>query len=378
MKVLFVTRGYPQKSNKMSGLFEKDQALALKNVGHEIAYAVIDIRSVRWKRKIGFNHFFDENGLEVFEMNWPIGPVPRPLIEYFRQEALMHLYPYILRYFGKPEIIHAQFLNYAVISVKLAKSENIPLVVTEHSSFLNAEKLSSAVIKRARKAYSACDSIIAVSESLSQSIKKKIGFDSVVINNIAEISPSSIGYTKPNSEAFIFAAAGLLLERKGFDLLIDAFSNVVKVYPNTYLTIYGDGPQRRNLEDRVRKKSLVSNIRFHGSYDRSNIPELYKEVNAFVLASRMETFGVVYIEAMSVGLPVIATICGGPENFVNDKVGYLIEKENIQQLTDAMIKMIENRNRFNSDEIKAYAVENFSPRIVAEKITHVYEELYTR
>lgn len=54
MKILIVTRGYPQSHNSMMGLFEKDQALALKQAGHDIAYAVVDIRSIRRKRKFGF------------------------------------------------------------------------------------------------------------------------------------------------------------------------------------------------------------------------------------------------------------------------------------------------------------------------------------
>lgn len=74
-------------------------------------------------------------------------------MEYFRQEALIKLYPYIFDYFGKPDIIHAHFLNYAVISVKLAKKEGIPLVITEHSSYLNADRLTKSVIRRAKSIF---------------------------------------------------------------------------------------------------------------------------------------------------------------------------------------------------------------------------------
>lgn len=376
MKILIVTRGYPQSHNSMMGLFEKDQALALKQAGHDIAYAVVDIRSIRRKRKFGFNHFTDENGLEIFEMNWPIGPMPRPMMEYFRQEALIKLYPYIFDYFGKPDIIHAHFLNYAVISVKLAKKEGIPLVITEHSSYLNADTLTKSVIRRAKKAYSAASAIISVSDSLAKSIKEKIGFDSIVISNIASVGQFGI---KKNSvvdiNRFEFASSGLLLERKGFDVLLSAFSEVVKTYPFCRLTIYGDGPEKRKLLTLTKKLQIENSVEFYGAYKKEEIAELYSKSDAFVLASRRETFGVVYIEAMSVGLPVIATVCGGPENFVTQRTGYLVEKNNVQQLRDAMLRMIEHRTDFNAQYIMDYVRNNFSASAVAAKITQVYEQI---
>lgn len=376
MKILVVTRGYPQKHNKMLGLFEKDQALALKAAGLEVAYAVVDIRSVRRKRKFGFNHFFDENGLEVFEMNWPIGPMPRSLIEYFRQEALMHLYPYVIETFGRPDIIHAHFLNYGVISVKLAKEKNIPLVITEHSSYLNTDKHSRKIIKRVDKAYSGSDAIISVSDSLNRIIKDKLGYDSIVINNIAGVKIDISEKVKhPVREGFSFATAGNLIKGKGFDILIDAFVEVVKKYPNTSLTIYGDGPLRKRLIDQVKSKNLDNNIDFYGSYKKDEIDVLFCSADAFVLASRAETFGVVYIEAMSSGLPVIATKCGGPEDFINNKNGYLVDKEDSVQLSDAMVRMIENIDDFDRKYIKQFVEKNFSPKVIATKIKKVYDHI---
>lgn len=376
MKILIVTRGYPQSHNRMLGLFEKDQALALKQAGHDIAYAVVDIRSIRRKRKFGFNHFTDDNGLEIFEMNWPIGPMPRPMIEYFRQEALIKLYPYIFDYFGKPDIIHAHFLNYAVISVKLSKKEGIPLVITEHSSYLNADRLSKSVIKRAKKAYSAASAIISVSDSLTKSIKGKVGFDSIVISNIASIGQFEKKENRVTDiNRFEFASSGLLLERKGFDVLLLAFSEVVKKYPSCRLTIYGDGPEKRNLFTLTKKLQIENSVEFYGAYKKEEIAELYSKSDAFVLASRRETFGVVYIEAMAVGLPVIATVCGGPENFVTQRTGYLVEKNNVQQLRDAMLRMIEHRADFSEQYIMDYVRENFSANEVATKITQVYKQI---
>ena len=59
MNILLVTRGYPQAHNNNMGIFERDQAIALVKAGHRVAYGVVDIRSIRIKRKFGYNHFTD-------------------------------------------------------------------------------------------------------------------------------------------------------------------------------------------------------------------------------------------------------------------------------------------------------------------------------
>lgn len=375
MKVLLVTRGYPQKHNKNLGLFEKDQAIALKKAGHDVAYAVVDIRSFRRKRKFGFNYFVDENGIKVFEMNWPIGPMPRRLIEFFRQEALVKLYNHILTDFGKPDIIHAHFLNYGVISVKLVKRENIPLVITEHSSYLLQGKHSSRVIKRAKKAYNASAAIIAVSKPLADVIYKISGRHAVVINNIAAITyPKNI--TGNNSkDKFVFASAANLLYGKGFDILISSFAKLVEDNHNVQLWIYGDGPEKNNLIKLANKLNVANYVNFYGKYEKNEIFSLFSKADCFILTSRRETFGVVYIEAMACGIPVIATKCGGPETFVNNDNGYLVPVDDINETCEAMKNIINNRNKFDSAKIKKFVDDNFSEKTIAKQITEVYKNI---
>lgn len=374
MKILLVTRGYPQSHNNGLGIFERDQAIALKRAGHRVAYGVVDIRSVRRKRKFGYNHFTDENGIEVFEMNWPIGPVPRSLIEFFRQEALMTLYIHVLKEFGRPDIVHSHFLNYGVIAVKLCKKENLPLVVTEHSSYMNRVQLPWSIKKRALKTYSACDSVIAVSGTLAKNIKKSTGYDCVVVHNIANIS-DDIEVLRKNNEnnEVLFVSAGNLLLGKGFDILFLAFAKVLKEKENLKLLVLGDGPERKRLVSLVSQLRISDYVSFYGKYRKEDLPKICKDANAFVLASRAETFGVVYIEAMAMGLPVIATCCGGPEDFVDDSNGYLVDVEDVSGLADALNEMVCHWNDFDRDEIAEFVKEHFSSEVIASKITDVYK-----
>lgn len=374
MKILVVTRGYPQKHNNMLGLFEKDQARALLEAGHEVAYAVVDIRSFRKKRKFGYNHY-TVDGLSVYEMNYPLGPMPRPLIEFFRSKALIALYKYIVQDFGRPDVVHAHFLNYGVISIELCKSENLPLVVTEHSSYLNTLNLKRSHYKRAMKTYKVAKKVISVSSALAHKLKCTTGVETVVIPNIVDVScfNADIKCTKEPKKYFEFATAANLLPGKGMNVLIKAFSNVVKDNPDTHLTIYGDGKCKQQLQKLCKQLEISDKVTFYGTYIRKEIAELLPKADAFVLASKRETFGVVYIEAMACGLPVIATKCGGPEDFVDASNGYLVEVDNVEELAEAMKSMIKNVNDFDRKRISNAVKYRFSSEVIASKITQVFQ-----
>ena len=92
----------------------------------------------------------------------------------------------------------------------------------------------------------------------------------------------------------------------------------------------------------------------------------------FVLPSRAETFGVVYIEAMAVGLPVIATKCGGPEAFINQDNGLLINTDSLDELLNAMKYMYNNISSFDQFNIASSTFDDFSPVNVGNRIVDEY------
>ncbi len=98
-------------------------------------------------------------------------------------------------------------------------------------------------------------------------------------------------------------------------------------------------------------------------------------VNVFVLPSYFETFGVVLIEAMATALPVIATKCGGPEDFVTPEVGYLVNPGDIQELAKAMIVMYTNSSSFESAEISKIVKDKFSYSAVETRLIQIYNKV---
>lgn len=92
-----------------------------------------------------------------------------------------------------------------------------------------------------------------------------------------------------------------------------------------------------------------------------------------MLASRFETFGVVYAEALACGLPIIATACGGPEMIVQEKNGFLVPVEDVAALSEALKKMYAQYEAFDSEEIRADCLRRFSEKAVVSRLRTVYE-----
>ena len=148
------------------------------------------------------------------------------------------------------------------------------------------------------------------------------------------------------------------------DLTIEAFIDAFKGSDKVFLTIFGEGPERQKLEELVRINKMEKQIKLMGMQSRKVIADYLKECDCFVLASQTETFGVVYIEAMASGLPVIATKCGGPESFVNEENGVLIPVDNKDALVTAMkICIVVNINmikrQFQQILLKNFPQNNF-------------------
>lgn len=373
MKVFVISRGMPSEKYPLYGIFEFDQARALAESGVDTSMLVIDFRSNAYKRKYGL-FSYERDGVKVFELSLPLGVYRRALP--ILQSLLLFLYKKAVKKVGKPDVIHAHFYSIAAIASIIKKKENVPFLITEHSSKLNKEtNLISTLDKQlAIKAYSSADSIIAVSKSLSLNLKNNFRCDSVVINNI--VDTRNFKYVEHNNnQDFTFLSVGNLIPLKGFDILIKAFHKAFANEKEVYLNIIGDGIERGNLQNTINQYGIGDRVKLVGQKTRSELSLMMKDANAFVLASRSETFGVVYIEAMLTGMPVIATQCGGPEEFVNENNGILIPTDDVESLANALTTMRLNINKYNVAKISQECNERFSPQSIAKEIVRQYEKI---
>lgn len=134
-------------------------------------------------------------------------------------------------------------------------------------------------------------------------------------------------------------AVGRLFEQKRIDRLIDAFSLLAAKFPAWTLEIFGDGPLRELLQQQIESLHLIDRI--HLNLPTHQIFEEYQRSQFFVLSSDFEGFGLVITEAMSCGIPVVATDCPyGPSEIIEDGKTGLLAKMDVQDLADKMEWMI--------------------------------------
>ncbi len=373
MNILIISRGYPTKKYKMNGIFEFDQAKALVEAGIEVVYAAIDVRSIRRWRKWGYESFVKE-GVHIESINIPCGRIPNNVLDKIKEFSFSKLYKKTVKKYGKPDIVHSHFIGMGYITAKVLKNSDIPLVHTEHLSGMNQEVLSDYNKHLGNNTYRFMDKVLAVSKSLADNLKNKFSIEPIVIHNIVDTSSFQYRPLIEYNDSFNFISVGGLIIRKRMDLLIksfhDAFNN-----NNIRLYIYGEGPERKNLETLISNLNLTEQVFLMGSADRKVIARKMQESHCFVLVSRLETFGVACIEAMATWLPVIATKCGGPENYVNASNGLIIPIDDQEKLTKALVIMYNDVKRYNREKISKEAIEKFGSHNIAKLLTDEYYKI---
>ena len=133
---------------------------------------------------------------------------------------------------------------------------------------------------------------------------------------------------------------------KGHEYLLDAFKNVVKIFPNAHLKIYGHGSflDKNRVIEAVKIRQLESNV-LVGDFTENISPLLLEATVLVVPSQNYESFGLTIVEAMAYGVPVVATNVGGiPEVIGSSNAGYVCSKDSCQDFADAIIRLFRNPN----------------------------------
>ncbi len=181
---------------------------------------------------------------------------------------------------------------------------------------------------------------------------------------------------KPSKSSTI-VAIGSLFERKGFDILIDAWATIADEFPNTSIDIYGDGPQRTDLKKLVENREITDSVTFHGNVEHKMIRDALSEARAFVHPSRSEGFPHVRLEAMASGCPVIASNVWGTHEMVRDGIdGMVIPTDDISALGSAMRTLLSEPDLANEmgKNAREQAATKFDWEQIAQKWVRIYDE----
>lgn len=374
MEILVVASSIPTQQEPLRGIFEYDQAKALRDQGVNVKFAAIDLRSIRHQRKWGLKTC-KIDGIECAIYNFPVGAVPIKLQYLIGQIIFEKVYHALYSDdVNKPDIIHAHFTEIGAMAVKLSSKKHIPLVLTEHSSAIVEANMRKGIRNCALYVYPKCVKVIAVSNALASRIYEISKVKASVIHNIVDTGVFRHEKNEKEREEYRYIAVGSLVEEKNHVLLIEAFAEQYKSDKKIRLNIVGEGPLHQMLNNKIQELGVSDAVQLLGFKSREEISQLFAISDCFVLSSQIETFGVVCIEAMAAGLPVVATKCGGPEEYVNEDVGVLVEADKLC-LAQGMRDVKEHSSMYDPKKISMFATSHFSGEFIGNQIKELYREI---
>ena len=378
MKVYFVARGWPSEEEPQWGCFERDQALALAALGHKIIVLSVDVRVKFHFRKYGITKQ-KEGRISIYNLYagpfWgrPIKYISLTLFEKVNRVLFLYLIKRVMKIEGQPDLLYAHYLGNSEMALSAKWKYNIPIIGIEHFSSLGKKEIWDQILERAKRTYKHLDTLLTVSNSLRDNIRKQLNVDSIVVHNMVG---KEFYYQDVKREDGIvrFIAVGNLLPVKGYDILIDAF-NEVHLSGKWMLDIIGGGAEYNKLAERVKDYGLGERIHLHGRKDRQTVIRYLHKSDVYVLSSRLETFGVAALEALACGIPVIATECGGPTEFINETNGVTCPVEDVGQLAQSIQYMYDHYKDFNKKQIAVDCQKRFSSEAIGKQLEGIFEEV---
>jgi len=386
MKVFVIPSWFPPNG----GSFFLEQSIVLNEKFEEIVLYVepISIREVI-KNPLTIKKLFtiEEElieGLKIlraFNLRVPKFWLPNIYIE---QYAYIRLYKYAVKKYGRPNLLHVHSAIWGGwYAYKIKTKYKIPYIITEHRSrfvdnkYAQRENQLPFIFKQyLSKIFINSSYVCPVSSSMINKIKY-YSSNSRVKSIFNMVNEKLFFYEEVKKrEKFTFIVVAGLIPLKGIDILLYAFQKVVEEYPKLELLIIGDGIEKNNLLKISNELNITSQVYFLGSQSREFVAKYMKESHVFVLPTKYEAFGVVFAEALAVGLPVISTKnSGGPDDFINRENGILVEIDNINELSMAMKNMIENYSKYNNKEIANNTKKMFGKECFQNEYTKIYKEV---
>ncbi|UZQ49328.1 glycosyltransferase [Clostridium kluyveri] len=388
--ILIISHMYPSPSNSVLGIFVHKQVQKLINEGCKVK-VICPVPYVpsflgiikKYKAYIDIPAKIFLDGVEVFYPRYI--EFPRGV---FLQYSGIFMYLGIKRTINKLynrfkfNVIHAHTaIPVGFASIFLSKKYNVPFVVTIHGQdFQYTIKKNNMCRKAVFKVLKDADKIITVSNKLKNVITEKhILNKTVVINNGINPEEYVINEQVKLKGSHIMLSVSALIKTKGIDLNIKAVSELIKTYPDLVYYIIGDGEENRNLRKLVNDLNLNRNVVFLGRLPHSKVIKyMSSKCDVFSLPSWQEGFGIVYIEAMNSGIPVIGVRGQGIEDVIEDKKnGFLVEPHQVEDLVFTIDYILSHKSeaRIIGQNGKNTVLKEFTWLRNAQKTIDIYNEI---
>ena len=282
----------------------------------------------------------------------------------------------------KADIVH-QHIAYplGIFTSQLCNQLGLPLVISEQwSGYLKEDNSFEKQPAKffIQKAFTNAKAASAVSAVLAKAIEHKGLMNHVsIIPNVIDPVFLSVEIKATHSTIPQLIHVSSLNDReKNISLLIQALELVKNDGHEFHCSIIGDSDERVFFEQMVASKSLSVNISFLGTKHPDELAALYSSSDFFLLTSNYETFGVVLLEALACGLPIVASNAGAIPELVDQSNGKLFTSGNVVEAKNAIIEMLHDYAFYNRLAIKQSAQNRFSSSVIAEQFSKLYHQLH--
>ena len=289
-----------------------------------------------------------------------------------------------------PDIIHVQHIW---LLANLALKHRLPCVITAHGTDLMGYEQWPQLREPARQAAEGCDQIISISTDNYRLVLDCFPEVAHKTRIMANGYNDSIFFAEQINRQALLAQYGLNIEAqklilfagkftqfKGIDILLQAAQLYERSQPGSFVTLLaGSGEEDARLKQLALDLGLES-VYFLGHRNQLELRQLYSSADVFVMPSRSEAFGLVALEAMACGLPVVASNVGGLPDFINTEVGHLVPACDPQALSKAILNelTIIEQDPGRKAQVASYALENYSMTHYANALEQLYKRLLSR
>jgi len=285
----------------------------------------------------------------------------------------------------QPYILHTHAWGTLCEGFLAAKMARVPVIVHSEHGTIQQQKRNIPV---QRFVWGLCTQILSVSKTHRGKIATTVGFSpekiKVIPNGVdtRRFSPGRdrdknkilLGF-KPQNK--IIGTVGRLVPVKNQQMLIQAFATFVDRCPDAKLILVGDGPLRNELTQLASSLGITHHVHFLGR--RSDVPVVLQAMDLFVLPSISEGMSNTILEAMSCGLPVVATNVGGnPEIIRDNATGRLVQSGNVEELATVLTFLFDHPDQLQEmgRSSRKHIEDNYSIQTMINNYERLYQELY--
>lgn len=285
----------------------------------------------------------------------------------------------------RPDVIHAQHLW---ITPYAALQTGVPYVITAHGTDLKGFVKDERYHPYALEAAAGAARIITISKQVDEEVHRLYdtdrskqalilnGYDESLFKVLNLSTPElmkKLGVEEPTNYTISFA--GKFTDFKGIDVLLRAYAIVQEKLASTHLILAGHGDLYEKLVA-LRESLGLDRVTFLGHVDQKTLVYLYNLADVSCVPSRSEPFGLVAIEALACGTPVVGTDQGGLPDFITPEVGHLVPVEDHEALAQAILEELTHPEKAERDRAcAAYALKSFSWKHAIASVENLYQEI---